>query len=124
MVRLSEAVDRYAGAERARAELEREVRSEAQEALEQGTEVAMQIRREADQERAALQRGLREVQELHDGLLVDLRRVHGDLSGLLAGTDTPPAQALTAADPEREIVAARNGQLDRSTDPATTAKQE
>jgi DivIVA domain-containing protein len=173
IARLSEAVDRYADAERARAELEREVRSlregsfqqlggdaaavlqeagrsgeqlverarqradsiiekaqkqaqqiradvtsEAQKALEQAREVAKEIRREAELERAALQRERREVQELHDGLLLDLRRVHGDLSGLLARTDTPPAQALTTADPEREIVAARNGQADRSTDPA------
>ena len=177
MARLSEAVDRYADAERARAELEREVRSlregsfqqlggdaaavlqeagrsgeelverarqradsivekaqkhaqqiradvtsESQNALEQAREVAMQLRREAEHERAALQRERHQVRELHDGLLADLRRVHGDLSGLLARTDTPSAQALTTADLEPEVVAGRHGQLDRSTDPATTAK--
>jgi DivIVA domain-containing protein len=177
MTRLSEAVDRYAEAERARAALEREVRSlregsfqqlggdaaavlqeagrsgeqlverarhradsiiekaqkqaqqiradvtsEAQRALEQARELAEQIHREAEQERAALQRERRQVQELHDGLLVDLRRVHGDLSGLLARTDTPPAQALTTTDPEPKIVAARNGQADRPAGPATVAE--
>jgi DivIVA domain-containing protein len=144
MARLREAVDRYAHAERARTELEREVRSlregsfqqlggeaaavlqeagrsgeqlvenarrradsiiekaqtqaqqlradvtsEAQEALAQARGVAEQIRREAEQERAALQRERQQVRELHDGLLVDLRRVHGEISGLLGRTDTP-----------------------------------
>ena len=179
MARLRQAVDRYAEAEQARAELDREVRSlregsfqqlggdaaavlqeagrsgeqlverarqradsiiekaqtqaqqiradvtsEAQGALEQARKVAEQIRREAEQERAALQRERAQVRELQDGLLVDLRRVHGDLSGLLARTDTPPGQAPTTADPEPEIVAARNGQADRPAGPATGAEHQ
>jgi DivIVA domain-containing protein len=179
IARLSEAVNRYAQAERARAELEREVRnlregsfqqlggeaaavlqeagrsgeqlverarqradsiiekaqkqaqqiradvtSEAQKALEQARTLAEQIRREAERERAALQRERQQVRELHDGLLVDLRRVHGDLSGLLARTDTPPAQGLTAADPEPKAVAAPNGWADRPAGPTTVAEQQ
>jgi DivIVA domain-containing protein len=178
MARLSEAVDRYAEAERARAELEQEVRSlregsfeqlggeaaavlqeagrsgeqlverarsrgdsiiekaqkqaqqvradvtsEAQRALAQARELADQIRREAEEERAALQREREQVRELHDGLLVDLRRVHGDLSGLFARTDTQPDQALTATDPEPKAVAAQNGKTDRPASPATVAEQ-
>jgi DivIVA domain-containing protein len=177
MARLSEAVDRYAEAERARAQLEREVRSlregsfqqlggdaaavlqeagrsgeelverarqradniiqkvqkqaeqlraevtgEAQKALQQAREVAEQIRREAEQERAALQRERAQVRELRDGVLLDLRRVHGDISGLLARTDTPPAQALTVAGPEPKTAAGHNGTADRPADPATVAE--
>jgi DivIVA domain-containing protein len=179
MARLSEAVDRYAEAEQARAELEREVRSlregsfqqlggeaatvlqeagrsgeqlvenarrradsiiekaqtqaqqiradvtsEAQKALAQARQLAEQVRREAEQERAALQRERQQVRDLHDGLLVDLRRVHGQISSLLAPTDTPPAQALTAIDPEPKIAAARSGQADRPAGPATVAEHQ
>jgi DivIVA domain-containing protein len=174
MARLSEAVDRYAHAEQARAELEREVRSlregsfqqlggdaaavlqeagrsgeqlverarqradsivhkaqtqaeqlraevtsEAQGALAQARQLADQIRREAEHERAALQRERQQVRELHDGLLADLRRVHGDITGLLALTDTPSAQALTAASPEPTAASARNGKTDRPAAPGT-----
>jgi hypothetical protein len=35
----------------------------------------------------------------------------GEISGLLARTDTPPAQALTAAEPEPK--AAQNGKTDQ-----------
>jgi DivIVA domain-containing protein len=174
LARLREAVDRYAHAEQARAELERalrslregsfqqlggdaaavlqeagrsgeqlverarqradnivhkaqtqaeqlraEVTSEAQQALAQARQLADQIRREAEHERAALQRERQQVRELHDGLLADLRRVHGEISGLLARTDTPSAQALTAADPEPKP--ARNGKADRPAAPGTVA---
>ncbi len=146
LARLSQAVDRYAHADQALAELEREVRSlregsfqqlggdaaavmqkagrsgeqlverarqradnivqkaqnqaeqlraevtgEAQTVLARARQFAEQIRRAAEHERAALQRERQQVRELHDGLLVDLRRVHGGISGLLAGTDTPSA---------------------------------
>jgi DivIVA domain-containing protein len=177
MARLSEAVDRYAEAERARAELEREIRSlregsfqqlggdaaavlqeagrsgeqlverarqradsivhkaqkqaeqlrtevtsEVQQALAQARQLADQIRREAEDERAALQRERQQVRELNDGLLVDLRRVHGEISGLLARTDTPSAQTLTAADPEPKP--ARNGKADRPAAPGTVAERQ
>jgi DivIVA domain-containing protein len=149
MARLSEAVDRYAQGEQARAELERlverarqradnivhkaqtqaqqlraEVTSEAQKALAQARKVAEQIHREAEHERAALQRERQQVRELHDGLLVDLRRVHGDLSGLLARTDTPPNQAPTAAHPEPKAASERNGKADRPAAPGTVAEHQ
>jgi DivIVA domain-containing protein len=176
MARLSEAVDRYAQAEQARAELEREIRSlregsfqqlggdaavvlqeagrsgeqlverarqradnivhkaqtqaeqlraevtsEAQGALAQARQLADQIRQETEQERAALRIEREQVRELHDGLLADLRRVHGEISGLLARTDTSSAQALTAADPEPKAASARNGQAERPAGPGTVA---
>jgi DivIVA domain-containing protein len=172
LARLSEAVDRYAHAEQAQAELERamrslregsfqqlggdaaavlqeagrsgeqlverarqradsiihkaqtqaqqlraEVTSEAQQALAQARQLAEQIHREAEHERAALQREREQVKALHAGLLADLRRVHGDISDLLARTDTPAAQALTAADPEPTAASARNGRADRPAEP-------
>jgi DivIVA domain-containing protein len=179
MARLSEAVDRYAEAEQARAELERKVRSlhegsfqqlggdaaavmqeagrsgeqlverarqradniaqkaqkqaeelraevtsEAQQVLAQARQLADQIRREAEHERAALQRERQQVRELHDGLLLDLRRVHGDISGLLARTDTPSAQTLIAAGPEPKAASAPNGKADRPAAPGRVAERQ
>jgi vacuolar-type H+-ATPase subunit H len=98
-----------------------EVTSEAQGALAQARQLAEQIRREAEHERAALRIERQEVRELHDGLLADLRRVYGDISGLLSRTDTPSAQALTAADPEPKAASARNGKADRPAEPGTVA---
>jgi DivIVA domain-containing protein len=105
-------------------QLRAEVTSEAQKALAQARKVAEQIRREAEHERAALQRERQQVRELHDGLLVDLRRVHGDLSGLLARTDTPPNQAPTAADPEPKAATERNGKANKPTAPGTVAEHQ
>jgi DivIVA domain-containing protein len=102
-------------------QLRAEVTSEAQKVLEQARTLADQIRREAEHERAELQRERQQVQELHDGLLADLRRVHGDISGLIARADAPSAQALTAADPEPTAASARNGKADRPAEPGTLA---
>ena len=179
MARLSEAVDRYAHAERAQAELEREVRSlregsfqqlggdaaavlqeagrsgeqlverarrradsiiqkaqkqaeqvraevtsEAQRALAQAREVAEQLRREVEQQRAAVVSERQQLRELHDGLVADLRRVHGQISGLLARTDPPPEQAPSAADPEPTAPAARNGRVGRLAEPATVPEHQ
>jgi DivIVA domain-containing protein len=150
--RLEEAVDLYATAERARAELQREVANlregspsfeqlggeaatllqeagrsaeqlvenarrraetiiekaqqqaeqtrqdvanEAQKALEQAREVADHIRREVEQERAALFDETEQVREFRDGLLDDLGRVHGEISGLLERTRRQRDQGLT-----------------------------
>jgi DivIVA domain-containing protein len=105
-------------------QLRAEVTSEAQTALAQARQLADQIRQEAEHERAALQRERQQVRELHDGLLADLRRVHGDISGLLARTDTSSAPALTAADPEPKAASARNGQADRPAGPGTVAEHQ
>ena len=87
---------------------------EAQKALEQAREVADHIRREVEQERAALFSETEQVREFRDGLLDDLGRVHGEISGLLERTRKQRDQAFTvaglaapgpAADPEPEAPA-------------------
>jgi DivIVA domain-containing protein len=68
---------------------------EAQKALEQAREVADHIRREVEEERAALFSETEQVREFRDGLLDDLGRVHGEISGLLERTRKQRDQALT-----------------------------
>jgi DivIVA domain-containing protein len=104
-----------------------DVANEAQKALEQAREVADHIRREVEQERAALFSETEEVREFRDGLLDDLSRVHGEISGLLERTRKQRDQGLTArgiadraggtADPE--ATAAPPAEAD---DPAEPAK--
>jgi DivIVA domain-containing protein len=173
-VRLNEAVDQYATAERARAELQDEVASlqqrapsfeqvggeaaallqeagrsaeqlvengrrradtiiekaqqqaehlrsdvtaEAQRVLEQAREVAEQIHAEVEQERAAVVRETDQVREFRDGLLDDLGRVHGEISGLLERTRKQRDEALGfgAADPK--AAPAQNGKAKKPTEP-------
>jgi DivIVA domain-containing protein len=80
-----------------------DVANEAQKALEQAREVAEHIRRDVEQERAALYSETEQVREFRDGLLDDLGRVHGEISGLLERTRRQRDQALTIgglADPK------------------------
>ena len=77
-------------------QLRADVTDEAQKVLEQAREVAEQIRREVEQERAAVMSETDEVREFRDGLLDDLGRVHGEISGLLERTRKQQDQALTA----------------------------
>ena len=80
-----------------------DVSAEAQKALEQAREVADHIRRDVEQERAALYSETEQVREFRDGLLDDLGRVHGEISGLLERTRRQRDQALTIgglADPK------------------------
>jgi cell division septum initiation protein DivIVA len=80
-----------------------DVTNEAQRVLEQAREVAEQVRREVEQERAAVLRETDQVREFRDGLLHDLGRVHGEITGLLERTFTEREQALGAgggADPK------------------------
>ena len=72
-----------------------DVSAEAQKALEQAREVADHIRAEVEQERAALFSETEQVREFRDGLLDDLGRVHGEISGLLERTRRQRDQALT-----------------------------
>jgi DivIVA domain-containing protein len=77
--------------------------NEAQKALEQAREVADQLHREVELERAALHSETEQVHEFRDGLVDDLGRVHGAISALLERTGTQPDQPLTAggaADPQ------------------------
>ena len=72
-----------------------DVANEAQKALEQAREVADHIRREVEEERAALFSETEQVRDFRDGLLDDLGRVHGEISGLLERTRKQRDQALT-----------------------------
>jgi cell division septum initiation protein DivIVA len=88
-------------------QLRADVTDEAQKVLEQAREVAEQIRREVEQERAAVMPETDQVREFRDGLLDDLGRVYGEISGLLERTRKQPDQALTtgaAADPKAAAV--------------------
>lgn len=84
-------------------QLRADVTNEAQKVLEQAREVAEQIRREMEQERAAVASETDQVREFRDGLLDDLGRVHGEISGLLERTRKQRDQARAAdgaADPK------------------------
>jgi colicin import membrane protein len=76
-----------------------DVTNEAQKVLEQAREVAEQVRREVEQERAAVSRETDLVREFRDGLLSDLGRVHGEITGLLERTFTE-RQRAAGADPK------------------------
>jgi len=78
-------------AEQTRADVE----NEAQKALEQAREVADHIRSEVEEERAALFSETEQVRDFRDGMLDDLGRVHGEISGLLERTRKQRDQALT-----------------------------
>ena len=97
-------------------QLRAEVTSEAQRVLEQAREVANQIRREVEQERAAVMTETDQVREFRDGLLDDLGRVHGEISGLLERTRTQRDQALTAGG------AAADAETEKQAKPAKVAQ--
>lgn len=97
-------------------QLRAEVTSEAQRVLEQAREVAEQIRAEVEQERAAVVSETDQVREFRDGLLDDLGRVHGEISGLLERTRTQRDQALTAGG------AAADAETEKQAKPAKVAQ--
>ncbi|MDF2740434.1 MAG: putative cellulose-binding protein [Actinomycetia bacterium] len=97
-------------------QLRDEVTAEAQRVLEQAREVAEQIRAEVEQERAAVVRETDQVREFRDGLLDDLGRVHGEISGLLERTRKQRDEALGAGDADPKAAAAGNGKAKK---PAT-----
>ena len=97
-------------------QLRAEVTSEAQRVLKQAREVAEQIRREVEQERAAVMSETDQVREFRDGLLDDLGRVHGEISGLLERTRTQRDQALTAGG------AAADAETEKQAKPAKVAQ--
>ena len=99
-----------------------EVTSEAQKVLEQAREVAEQIRREVEQERAAVMSETDEVREFRDGLLDDLGRVHGEISGLLERTRKQRDQAQTAGDPQLRPSAEPDAKEEAPAAPTTTAE--
>jgi cell division septum initiation protein DivIVA len=103
-----------------------DVASEAQKALEQAREVADHIRVEVEQERAALFSETEQVREFRDGLLDDLSRVHGEISGLLERTrkqrDQPLAIDATGGAGTPGPAAAAPASDDRVETPAEPAK--
>ncbi|HEY6710139.1 MAG TPA: hypothetical protein VJB61_21420, partial [Actinomycetota bacterium] len=104
-------------------QLRADVTKEAQKVLEQAREVAEQIRREVEQERAAVVSETDQVRDFRDGLLDDLGRVHGEISGLLERTRKQRDQALAAggaADPTP--VAAPEVKAETLAEPATVAE--
>jgi DivIVA domain-containing protein len=98
-----------------------EVTAEAQRVLEQAREVAEQIRREVEQERAAVASETDQVREFRDGLLDDLGRVHGEISGLLERTRKQRDQAL-GADGTADPKATQNGKAKKPTEPTKVAE--
>ncbi len=104
-------------------QLRAEVTNEAQRVLEQARQVAEQIRREVEQERATVVRETEQVREFRDGLLDDLGRVHGQISGLLERTWTQRDQALTAdAAGDPKAAAAADARAVAPAEPATVAE--
>ena len=102
-----------------------DVEAEAQKALEQAREVADHIRAEVEEERAALFSETEQVREFRDGLLDDLGRVHGEISGLLERTRRQRDQALTIgglADPK--VIGAPDATADTTADAAVDAEPE
>ncbi len=94
------------GAQQQAEQIRTEVTSKAQAVLGEATGAAGQVRRDVEQERAALYAETQEVREFRDGLLENLGRVHGDISTLLERTrrhkeQAPPA-ANHAASPEAD----------------------
>jgi cell division septum initiation protein DivIVA len=79
-------------------QLRTDVTAEAQKVLEQAREVAERIRLEVEQERAAVVHETDQVREFRDGLLDDLGRVHGEISGLLERTRKQRDEELAASD--------------------------
>jgi hypothetical protein len=63
-----------------------------------------------------------EVREFRDGLLDDLGRVHGEISGLLERTRKQRDQARTAGHPDPEPPAVPEAEDEVPAAPATTAE--
>jgi DivIVA domain-containing protein len=101
-----------------------DVTAEAQKVLEQAREVAEQIRAEVEQERAAVVHETDQVREFRDGLLDDLGRVHGEISGLLERTRRQQDLALTAGVADPKTVAGGNGEAKKPTGPAKVVEGE
>src|SRR5215216_982861 len=103
-------------------QLRAEVTAEAQRVLEQAREVAEQIRAEVEAERAAVVRETDHVREFRDGLLDDLGRVHGEISGLLERTRKQQDQARGAGATDPKAEAAQNGKAKKPTEPTKAAE--
>src|SRR5215213_1467261 len=103
-------------------QLRADVTAEAQRVLAQAREVAEQIRRDVEQERAAVVDETDQVREFRDGLLDDLGRVHGEISGLLERTRKQRDEALGAGAADSKTAAAQNGKAKKPTEPTKVAE--
>jgi cell division septum initiation protein DivIVA len=103
-------------------QLRADVTAEAQRVLEQAREVTEQIRAEAEAERAVVVRETDQVREFRDGLLDDLGRVHGEISGLLERTRKQRDEALAAGAADAKAAAAPNGKAKKPTEPTKVAE--
>ena len=115
--RLNEAVDQYATADRARAELQGEItslRARAPSFEQVGGEAAALL---VEAERAAVVTETDQVRAFRDGLLDDLGRVHGEISGLLERTRRQRDEALGVGAADPEAAAAPNGKAKKPTEP-------
>jgi hypothetical protein len=99
-----------------------DVTAEAQKVLEQAREVAEQIRREVELERAAVVDETDQVRAFRDGLLDDLGRVHGEISGLLERTRMQRDQALAAGVADPNAAAVEDGKAKKPTEPTKVAE--
>jgi cell division septum initiation protein DivIVA len=100
-----------------------EVTNEAQRVLEQAREVAEQVRREVELERAAVVRETDQVREFRDGMLSDLGRVHGEITGLLERTFTEREQAAGASGGADPKAAAPDAKAKKPAQPAKAAER-
>jgi DivIVA domain-containing protein len=100
-----------------------DVTDEAQRVLEQAREVAEQVRREAEQERAAVLRETDQVREFRDGLLSDLGRVHGEITGLLERTFTEREQAQGTGGAAPKLAATPDAKANKPTQPAKVTER-
>src|SRR5215207_3686766 len=105
-------------------QLRADVTAEAQRVLEQAREVAEQIRREVEAERAVVVEETDQVREFRDGLLDDLGRVHGEISGLLERARRQRDQPLAAGDADPRTAAAPNGKAKKPAEPTTVAEDQ
>src|SRR4029450_13767950 len=94
--------------------------NEAHKALQHAREVADQLPREVEQERAALHRETEQVHEFRNGLVDDLGRVHLAVNALLERIGTRPDQPLTA-DPQSATAA--NGKAEKPPEPRKVPEQ-
>jgi hypothetical protein len=99
-----------------------EVTDEARRVLERAHQVAGQVGREAGRERAAVVRETDQVRAFRDGLLHDLGRVHGEVTGLLERTFTERHQALGASGAAPKAAAAPQAKANKPAQPAEGAK--
>ena len=100
-----------------------DVTDEAQRVLEQAREVAEQIRREVEQERATVLSEIDQVREFRDGLLHDLGRVHGEITGLLQRTFTEREQVAGAGSADPKATATPDAKTNKPAEPAKAAER-